>query len=243
MKISDKAKELAIQHEEKNLAYEIVEFEKIIESQYITRSISTRADELTQQARELSKLNVITSKLSNLSLQLYSMILKSGYVKNKEEGQKVTAYFNEQLPKFQISNLGFREKLWLYNSHLWHSFLLQDFLNCYKYASKWVNLFYDNPNMISLNPVFFLKGNNYLLEALFFIGNKPKFLKRLAIFEDQVEQPDFPKDENVEALVFLYLNFHRINQHFIDGSFDDRLNLIPRIESNLKSTIAVGWTP
>lgn len=187
LKISDKAKELAIQHEEKNLAYEIVEFEKIIESQYITRSISTRADELTQQAKELSKLNVITSKLSNLSLQLYSMILKSGYVKNAEEGQKVTAYFNDELPKFQISNLGFREKLWLYNSYLWYSFLLQDFLNCYKYASKWVNLFYDNPHMISLNPVFFLKGNNYLLEALFFIRKKPKFLKKLHILEEQVE--------------------------------------------------------
>ena len=45
LKILDKSKEVAIQNEEKNLAYEIVELEKIIESQYITRSISTRADE------------------------------------------------------------------------------------------------------------------------------------------------------------------------------------------------------
>ena len=234
LKILEKAKELAIQHEEKNLAYEIVELEKIIESQYITRSISTRADELTLQAKELSELNVITSKLSNLSLQLYSMILKSGYVKNEEEGRQVTAYFNARLPKFHISQIGFREKLWLYNASLWHSFLLQDFLNCYKYASKWVELFYDNPHMISLNPVFFLKGNNYLLEALFFIGNKPKFLEQLQILENQLEGSDFPKDENVEALAFLYLNFHRINQHFIDGSFDEGLNLIPRIENKLK---------
>jgi hypothetical protein len=46
LKILDKAKELAVNHEEKNLAYEIVELEKVIESQYITRSINTRADEL-----------------------------------------------------------------------------------------------------------------------------------------------------------------------------------------------------
>lgn len=234
LRISEKAKELALQYEEKNLAYEIVEFEKIIESQYITRSISTRADELTTQAEELSKLNVITSKLSNLSLQLYSMILKSGYVKNKEEGQKITDYFNDRLPKFIISEVGFREKFWLYNSHLWFSFLLQDFLNCYKYASKWVNLFRDHPSMINLNPVFYLKGNNYLLEALYFIRKKPRFMKQLHLLEEQVEHPDFPRDENVEALVFLYLNFHRLNQHFIDGSFDEGLNLIPRIENKLK---------
>lgn len=234
LRILDKAKELAIQNEEKNLAYEIIEFEKIIESQFITRSISTRADELTLQAKELSELNVITSKLSNLSLQLYSIILKTGYVKNAEEGEKVTAYFHDRLPNFDFSKIGFREKLWLYNANLWYSFLLQDFLNCYKYASKWVNLFYDHPNMISLNPVFFLKGNNYLLEALFFIGRKPKFLKKLHILEERLEQPDFPKDENVDALAFLYLNFHRINQHFIDGSFEEGLNLIPRIENKLK---------
>ena len=171
LKILDKAKELSIINEEKNLAFEIVELEKIIEAQYITRSINTRADELTIQAKELSELNGITSKLSNLSLQMYSIILKTGYVKNEAESEKVTTYFYARLPKVKLKHLGFREKLWYYKAHLWYSFLLQDFLSCYKYASKWVDLFYDNPSMINLNPVFFLKGNNYLMESLFFIRN------------------------------------------------------------------------
>jgi hypothetical protein len=99
LKILDKAKETAIQNEEKNLAYEIVELEKVIESQYITRSISSRADELSIQAKELSRLNVITSKLSNLSLQLYGIFLKTGYAKNEEEANIITNYFNKRLPK------------------------------------------------------------------------------------------------------------------------------------------------
>ena len=37
-------------------------------------------------------------------------------------------------------------------------FLLQDFLNCYKYSLKWVDLFYQYPDMIKLNPVFFPEG-------------------------------------------------------------------------------------
>lgn len=233
LKILDKAKELAIANEEKNSAFEIVELEKVIESQYITRSISTRADELAIQAKELSSLNVIASKLSNLSLQLYSTILKTGYIRNEEEANMVINYFNKSLPKFKIEKLGFREKLWLYKANLWQSFLLQDFLNCYKYASKWVNLFYENPSMINLNPVFFLKGNNYLLEALFFIGNQPKFLEKFAEFEATVQNPNFPTDENVASLVFLYTNFHSINQHFIDGSFEEGLHLIPKIEKAL----------
>ena len=64
-----------------------------IETQYITRSISTRADELSSQAKSLNHLNGIASKLSNLSLQLYSTILKTGYVKNAAEAETVTTYF------------------------------------------------------------------------------------------------------------------------------------------------------
>ena len=89
LKILDKAKNFAIENEEKNVAYEIVELEKIIETQYITRSIPDRADELAVQAKKLSAQNVMTSKLSNLSLQLYGMMLKVGYVRNDEDLQSV----------------------------------------------------------------------------------------------------------------------------------------------------------
>jgi len=115
----------------------------------------------------------------------------------------ITKYFNDRLPKFNLKNVGFREKLWLYKAHLWYSFLMQDFLNCYKYASKWVDLFHQNPSMINLNPVFYLKGNNYLLESIYFIRNKPKFEKKLDHFISTVNNIKFNKDENVSTLIFL----------------------------------------
>ncbi|TBV24951.1 hypothetical protein DMZ43_13830 [Meridianimaribacter sp. CL38] len=233
LKILDKAKDVAIQHEEKNLAYEIVELEKVIESQYITRSISGRADELTIQAKELSQANVIASKLSNLSLQLYGLFLKFGYAKNQDDAKEIQDYFNARLPKYDISQLGFREKLWLYKAYLWYSFLMQDFLNCYKFALKWVSLFEQNPEMIHLNPVFFIKGNNYLLESLFYIKNKEKFKEYLDKFEDIINTPSFNKDENVEALSFLYYNVNSVNYYFVDGSFHEGLQLIPKIEKAL----------
>ncbi len=233
--ILDKVKVVAIQNEEKNMAYEIVDLEKVIESQYITRSLNSRADELTNQASELSELNSIASNLSNLSLQLYSIILQSGYVKNEEERERVTEYFKKCLPEVDINKLGFREKLWLYNAYLWYSFLMQDFLNCYKYSLKWVNLFYKNPKMINLNPVFFLKGNNYLLESLFFAKNKKRFQITLENFEDLILSKSFPKNENLEALSFLYLNLNKVNYYFIDGSFEEGLDIIPTIEMDLKS--------
>ena len=141
LKILEKAKTLAIEQQEKNIAYEIVELEKVIETQYITRSIPDRAQELVTQSSRLSFENNMASKLSNLSLELYAMMLKVGYARSDEDLTKITSYFHENLPEHHIDELGFREKLWLYKAHLWYSFLTQDFLSSYKYASKWVQLF------------------------------------------------------------------------------------------------------
>ncbi|WP_338356423.1 hypothetical protein [Yeosuana marina] len=234
LKILDKAKNLAIGNEEKNVAYEIIEFEKVIESQYITRSISNRADELTIQAKELSQQNVLASKLSNLSLQLYGLFLKTGYVKNDKETRRITKYFNDRLPKYNINTLGFREKLWLYKAHLWYSFLTQDFLSCYKYSSKWVALFYDNKDQIVLNPVFFLKGNHYLLESLFYLRHYNKFKKSLKRLESVTKESWFPVDDNIEGLAFLYIYNNKFNLHFIEGSFQEGLPIVEEVLERLK---------
>ncbi len=234
LKILDKAKNFAIENEEKNVAYEIVELEKIIETQYITRSIPHRADELSVQAKELSEQNVMTSKLSNLSLQLYGMMLKVGYVRNDEDLQSVKDYFEAHLPSYQLEDLGFREKLWLYKAHLWYSLLIQDFLSAYRYASKWVDLFYDNEDMISLNPVFFLKGNHYLLEALFFVKYSTQFKDTLERLESQVNHSKFPQNDNIASLTFLYVNSNKLSLHFLEGTFSRGLYLVNIIEYGIK---------
>ncbi len=234
LKLLDKAKAIAIEKEEKNIAYEIVELEKVIETQYITRSLPDRAGELARQSQWLSEMNAITGKLSNLSLELYGMMLKMGYVRNDEDHRRVADFFDANLPDFKFENLGFREKIWLYQAHLWYSFLTQDFLSCYRYASKWVALFYDTPGMIYLNPVFFLKGNNYLLESLFFVKYSSQFRETLERLEQVIGQNAFPKNDNVATLSFLYLNANRLNLHFMEGTFEKGLYLARIVEYGIE---------
>jgi hypothetical protein len=226
LKLLEKAKQLAIHNEEKNIAYEIVELEKIIETQYITRSIGDRANQLSLQAKELSVQNVLASKLSNLSLQLYGLMLKYGYAKNTQELEEITNYFSTRLPEYNVSELDFREQLWHFKSHLWFSFLTQDFLACYKYANKWVNLFYTRQDMIHLNPVFFLKGNHYLLESLFYIKYSTQFRDVLQKLETAYEHKDFPKNDNIQTLYFIYTNSSKLNLHFLEGTFHEGLTMV-----------------
>lgn len=234
LKILDKTKMIALENDEKYMAYEIVEFEKLIESQYITRSIQGRADELVVQAKELNYRNTISSKLSNLSLQLYGIMLKTGYVKNDEEYKYIDDYFNKHIAKLDESKFGFREKYWFYNANLWRSFLVQDFLASYKFAYKWVRLFYDNPNMIYQNPVFFLKGNHYFLESLYMLKYKSSFKKHLALLEETIQDEKFPVNDNIASLSFLYIYNNKLNLHILEGTFAESEYLIPEVLDKIK---------
>lgn len=219
LKLLSKAKSMALEAEEKNMAFEIVELEKLIESQHITRSIDSRVDQLTLEAKNLSQQNVITSKLSNLSLQLYGVLLKTGYARNEQELEKINVYFEQKLPKYDFRTLGFREKLWLYKAHLWKSFLTQDFLSSYKYAQKCVELFKDHPEKILTHPVFYLKSKHYLFEALFFIKKHKTFTLELQLFQKEINDDLIPKNSNTELLMYQYLFINQLNYHFLEGQF------------------------
>ena len=237
LKLLAKAKTIAIEAEEKNMAFEIVELEKLIESQHITRSIDSRVDELTVEAKLLSQQNVITSKLSNLSLQLYGVLLKTGYARNKEEAKEINTYFENRLPKYNFKQLGFREKLWLYKAHLWRSFLIHDFLSSYKYAQKCVELFKQYPEQISIHPVFYLKSKHYLFEALFFIKKHKTFNAELELFKQEIQEGILPTNSNTELLMYQYLYINLLNYHFLEGTFAEGEYLVDTINTYIKENI------
>lgn len=234
LKLLDKVKNSALYYEEKNVAFEILEWEKIIESQYITRSIHDRADSLIKQAEDLNELNNIASKLSNLSLQLYGIYLKMGHARTEEEARTIKIFFQKNLPDYDFRKLGFREKLWLYRTYLWFSFLTQDFISCYRYSFKWISLFNANPHFITVHPVLYLKGNNYLLESLFYLNHVRNFEKVLTNLETVLKNPNIPDDDNSTALSFLYLYSNKLNLHFLKGQFANGQVLVDKIEKNIK---------
>lgn len=234
LKLLEKTKQTAQHYEEKILAYEILELEKIIESQYITRSIRNRAQNLVEQTEELSTLNSISGKLSNLSLQLYAIYLKSGIARTEEETEHIKTYFQENLPTYIYKELGFREKLWLYKASLWYSFIIQDFLGCYRYASKWIGLFDDHPHLIAIHPVSYLKGNHYLLEALFYLNQIKPFENYLNSLIKALDTAKIPNSDNISTLAFLYVYSNKLNLRFMKGEFHHGEALVEEIMEKLK---------
>ncbi|MAL17406.1 MAG: hypothetical protein CL670_15820 [Balneola sp.] len=234
LRLLDKAKSLAHQNHRHSLEYEIITFERIIESQYITRSLKNRADELIEQSEQ--KLETLSNytRLSNLSLRLYGIYIKAGHVRDEADYENISQYFKQELKDIDQTNLGFFEQLYLYVSYAWYSLIVQDFLLQYRYAQKWVDLFHDNPDMLELEPIWYLKGQHVLLEALFILGHYTKHETVRNQLEEFVENPPSRSNENLETLGFMNLYTSKINGHFIAGTFSEGVKMVPELNQKIQ---------
>lgn len=234
LRLLDKAKILAQQNHRHSLEYDILTFERIIESQYITRSLKNRADELIEQAEEKMETLSNYNQLSNLSLRLYGIYIKAGHVRDQTDYESINQYFKKELEDINQKSLGFFEQLYLYVSYAWYSLIVQDFLLQYRYAQKWVDLFHSNPGMLQLEPIWYLKGQHVLLEALFILGHYEKHEEVKKNLKSFLENPPTRSNENLETLGFMYLYTSKINGHFIAGTFSEGVKIVPELNKKIE---------
>ena len=230
-----KAKEKALANHSTGLALEILDFEKMIEGQYITRSLEGRAEKLAAQTLELTKRNIQTNSYSNLSLQMYSLYLKNGFAKSKKDSAVAKEYFKQHSPNLKISELDFLGKVYRCQSYTWLYYISQEFISCFRYAQKWVNLFEDAPRMKTLYAPLYLKALHNLLFSLFRNMHYDRFVEALNKLENFPQEVDFRNNINVEGLYHLYRFLHLINKHYLEGTFSEGVSLIPEIANCIKT--------
>jgi len=219
LELLDKAKKQALDINYETLALSILYFEKRIESQHVTGSMSAKADELSTQSDELLTDIELTNKLSNASLLLYGRYLRHGHVKNKKEFKALKAFFKELLPEVDMKTLAFYQKLYLFQSYVWYYNMAQDFPNYFKYAQKWVDLYLNNPEKQISDTTPFIKGYHNLLNALFLAGKRKRFNKRyraLARF-DISEKPKVTRNEIANYQLFYWTHF--LNKIFVNAEY------------------------
>ncbi len=238
LRILDKAKGLANINHQNLLLLEIVEFEKLIESRHITRSHEGRAEDLAHEAQVTMQHILNASILSNVSLQLYGLYLQMGHARNEEDLKKADDFLNQKLIELPISRdriaMGFFEKVYFYQCHVWHSYIAQNWKNYYRYAYKWVDLFENEPIMKINDTSLYLKGIHNLLNALFMTLDHERLSKILNNTELYITKHADSLDENTRTLAFHHIYSAKINKHFLEGSFTEGVKLVPEIEDQLK---------
>lgn len=228
--VLEKAKARAVLNEYYAIQLETLDFEKHIESQYITRSIKGRAEDLTEETLKLNRTINDFNVFSNLSLQLYGLYLKVGYVRNEKDYFFVREFFQSNLPDINLADLSFMGKLYYFQSHVWYYYMTQEFTYCYRYAQKWVDLYAEKPHLIQSHPALYLKGIHNLLNALFNVQHHSRFVEGLEKLHHFPETYDISRNKNIEGLFNLYKYIHTIKLHFMQGTFEEGLKSVPELE-------------
>ena len=229
LQMLQRVKAQAIKLDERATEFQAIEFEKAVQTQYLSKTDFDYVSEIATQSTQIASHNEITAKLSSLALLLYAKNVHYGYVKNDKEFRDITTFFESHIEEIDLDNAGFSESFWYYKSHLLYSILVQDLLSAYKFANKWVELFFMSPNMIELHPVFFIRGHQHLFEILYLLKYKSKFKMALERFEATLAQPSFPKNHNISPYIFMGRYNNKINFHFLEGSFEEAIPLIPEV--------------
>jgi len=166
-------------------------------------------------------------------LQLYSWYIKNGHARNEKDENVVKQFFREKLPPNSLEQTGFYEKLYLYQSYCWVTFICQNFVMYYRYSQKWVDLFHEEPMMINVETGHYTKGMHNLLNAHFDLRNYRKFKITLNQFEAFAQTDVAKQHDNFRIQTFIYINSAKINQHLMLGTFKEGLLLVPEVEKKL----------
>ncbi len=234
LKILEKLKETAREHYKYNFLTQVISWEKKIESLHITRSMQDRGNYLSSEAIEVNHRVDVVARMSNLALQLYSWYIQNGHARNEDDEAGVRKFFHDHLPENAEKETGFYERLYLYQSYCWYAFIRQDFLMYYRYAQKWIDIYNAQPLMIKVETGYYIKGMHNLLNAHFDLRNYQAFETTLKDFKKFADTPLANLHDNHRVQTFVYINSATINQHFMLGTFEDGLKLVPHLEEKLE---------
>ncbi len=232
--ILEKAKELAKSNQKMNFLVQVFSLEKKIETLHITRSSLEKTQVLAEEALYISGHIDRVTRLSNLALLLYRWYVQNGHARNEKDEAGIRQFFKESIPEdFEVID-DFYEKLYLYQSYCWYAFIRQDFLMYYRYSQKWINLFADEPNMISVETGHYIKGMHNLLNAHFDLRNFKGFDRTLKEFEAYAKTPLANQHDNFRTHTSIYINSARLNKYLMNGNFAEGLLIVPEIVEKLR---------
>ncbi len=234
LRLLEKIKTLTKQNNQVTYLLQVLFLEKKIESLHITRSMQDRAKQLSDEIDEVNDRLQIIAKASNLSLQLYGWYIQHGHARNDEDRAVLDTMMQDPVLETIKTSSGFYEKMYRYQCKCWYGFINQDFLLHYRYSQKWVDLYDANENMKVIETAQYIKALHNLISAHFDLRNTQKFKDTIAVLEKFSEEPIVLNNKNNQIQCFVYLYIAKINQHFLEGSFSEGLDMIPKMEAQLK---------
>jgi hypothetical protein len=235
LEMLEKAKRLSERYDDPVFEYLALDQERKTESSFITGRSALKTSKIMQHSEALLKKIILRNELANLSLRLYAMYLRFGYVKDEKDHSFIRDFYESHLPELNEETLSFYEKIYLCQSRVWYYHMSQDFLNYFKFSKKWVDTFDGDTRMIRNDIMTYLKGRHNVLNALYMSGKAGKFVQEYNSFIlfGANNQKYFSASELSDYMLFA--NMHLLNKIFLTGHYDEGLKEIEPLVTLMKN--------
>lgn len=237
IRMIDRGKKIAIRQERSLLLMELLDLEKLSIKQTITVNHARRVEETVMKTQKALAEIQSVNKFENLFITLNVFYVQNGFIRDKEDLQKVERFFHKTLPAFDERKMTFLEKLYLYRALTTYYFFTQDFKKGYRYSKKWVNLFDENPEMILSHTELYIRALNGMLVVL----NKMGLLQEFELVHRRLvslkRRSDCDMTENLNLNLFKSIYVHEINRHFMRGEFRSGTRVVSKLQNELNKLL------
>ena len=234
----EKVKKSLIGSENLEVRLEVSRWEILLLPFTIGKNNQERVQQIVKEANEISERIARINLLTSLSVELNSIYLRRGYIRNHQDFEEIRSIFNSQMPNWPEESLSFRERLLWHEIQLGYFSHIQDLENTFLYAQKWVALFAKPPKS-SFFFEMYLRGLNHLLNAQSRLGLKKEFAKTHKHLRLLANHHVVRLNENIQIRLFKYSYAHQFNMYFMFGDFEKGCQLLGKIESRLEGYIGM----
>lgn len=238
MQLLQKAKKAIRKSDNLELHLEVLKWEKNLLPYSITKNNLLHVREVVEEANSVNEKIGRVNLLTNLSAELNAIYLRTGYIRNKEDYDRINSIFRSQLPGWDPETLSFREKLLWFDIQLNYFSFIQNFEKVYEYARKWVELF-EAPPTSAYYFEMYLKGLNQLLNAQARLVRYNEFRETHKTLRRLAGHRLVRLNENLQIRLFKYSYAHQFNGYFMIGDFKRGVKLLRRIEARLEGYIGM----
>ena len=215
------------------LSLEVLKWERNLLPYTIGKNNLKRVNTILREADLINEKISRVNQLTNLSVELNALYLKTGYIRDKEDYEIVHRIFTEKLPSLQEKELSVNEKLLWYEIHISYFNFLQQIEQAHEIAGKWVALFEVTPRDSALFESY-LKGLNHLLTTQSRLCYMKEFTVTQRRLKSLFKHPLIAINENLRFRLAKYTYAHQFNGYFMKGEFDKGVEMLKKIESRLE---------
>ena len=245
LRLLERAKDIAVKHNQDILHMEILEFQKLIEARHVTlsRQVDNKMDLLLIESGKRNESVVNTSKIFSLNIQLHGLYIEHGHSRTEEErvnNQKFWAEAQKEIAGRGPSDYTFNQKVNLFQAQMWFHYLQLDFAAALSVALEAATCFSLEKQMTVKDPDLYLRCLYYVSMFGFLNGQVNVVQRHLNLMDKFLKDEKILLNQNTRHLGDVYRNLSCFNLLFMQREFEEAYKLGQGLQRAHKTG---GFTP